>query len=132
MSVMAETTQSAMGPYAALAAVGSALNSWTAVTREALVVKVAPPGQVPGPHLEPYPAEAKAAVPAHAQRMSHLLASDKEFACCRVAWRAYGAGRRAGWGAGGGGLDSRARSVQGRRLDCRFGAGRGEERTSNM
>ena len=51
MSVIAETSQSAMGPCVALAAVGLALNSWTAVTREALVVKVA--GQVPGPQLEP-------------------------------------------------------------------------------
>ena len=51
MSVMAETSHSAMGPYVAMAAVGLALNSWTAVTREALVVKVA--GQVPGPQLEP-------------------------------------------------------------------------------
>ena len=39
MSVMAETHQSAMGPYVAVAAVGLALNSWTAVCREALVVK---------------------------------------------------------------------------------------------
>ena len=40
MSVMAETSQSAMGPYSAMAAVGSALYAWTAVCREALVVKV--------------------------------------------------------------------------------------------
>ena len=40
MSVMAETHQSAMGPYFAMAAVGLALNAWTAVTREAFVVKV--------------------------------------------------------------------------------------------
>jgi len=40
MSVIAETSQSAMGPYVAVAAVGLALNSWTAVCREALVVKV--------------------------------------------------------------------------------------------
>jgi hypothetical protein len=39
MSVMAETSQSAMGPHVAVAAVGLALNSWTAVCREALVVK---------------------------------------------------------------------------------------------
>ena len=52
MSVMAETSQSAMGPYAAMAAVGLALNSWTAVTREALVVKEVA-GQVPGPQLGP-------------------------------------------------------------------------------
>ena len=41
MSVMAETSQSAMGPYVAMAAAGSALYAWTAVCREALVVKVA-------------------------------------------------------------------------------------------
>ena len=40
MSVMAETSQSAMGPYVAMAAVGSVLYAWTAVCREALVVKV--------------------------------------------------------------------------------------------
>ena len=51
MSVMADTHKSAMGPYVAMAAAGSALNASTAVRREALVVKVA--GQVPGPQLEP-------------------------------------------------------------------------------
>ena len=40
MSVMAETHQSAMGPYFAMAVVGLALNAWTAVFREALAVKV--------------------------------------------------------------------------------------------
>ena len=40
MSVTAETSQSAMGPYFAMAAVGLALYAWTAVCREALVVKV--------------------------------------------------------------------------------------------
>ena len=40
MSVMAETSQSAMGPYVAMAAVGSVLYALTAVVREALVVKV--------------------------------------------------------------------------------------------
>jgi hypothetical protein len=40
MSVMAETSQSAMGPYVAVAAVGLALNALTAACREALVVKV--------------------------------------------------------------------------------------------
>ena len=40
MSVMAETSQLAMGPYVAMAAVGLALYAWTAVCREALVVKV--------------------------------------------------------------------------------------------
>ena len=37
MSVMAETSQSAMEPYVAVAAVGLALNAWTAACREALV-----------------------------------------------------------------------------------------------
>ena len=40
MSVMADTHQSAMGPYVAVALVGSALNAWAAVIREDLVVKV--------------------------------------------------------------------------------------------
>ena len=40
MSVMAETSQSAMGPYVAVATVGLALNAWTAVFREAVLVKV--------------------------------------------------------------------------------------------
>ena len=39
MSVMAETSQSAMGPHVLVAAVGLALNSWSLVCREALVVK---------------------------------------------------------------------------------------------
>jgi len=47
MSVIAETSQSAMGPYVAVAAVGLALNSLTAVCREALVVKV-PGGEAGG------------------------------------------------------------------------------------
>ena len=59
--------------------------------------------QVPEPQLEPWPAEAKAAVPAHAQRMSSLLAADKEFAPCRVERRhamrgVVRAGRREGVG----------------------------------
>ena len=40
MSVMADTHQSAMGPYVTVATAGFALNAWTAVVREALVVKV--------------------------------------------------------------------------------------------
>jgi len=40
MSVMAETSQSAIRPYVAMAAVGLVLYAWTAVCREALVVKV--------------------------------------------------------------------------------------------
>ena len=48
-------------------------------------------GQLPGPQLEPWPAEVKAEVPAHAQRMSRLLAADKG-APCRVGRRVYEAG----------------------------------------
>ena len=51
MSVMAETHQSAMRPYVAMAAAGSVLYAWTAVFREAVLVNVA--RQVPGPQLEP-------------------------------------------------------------------------------
>eukprot|EP00964_Phaeocystis_antarctica_P130258 scaffold94142_cov54-Phaeocystis_antarctica.AAC.4 len=40
MSVMAETFQSAMGPYVAMADVELALNAWTAVSSSALLVKM--------------------------------------------------------------------------------------------
>ena len=40
MSVTAETSQSATGPYVAMADAGSALNAWTAAFREAVLVKV--------------------------------------------------------------------------------------------
>ena len=40
MSEMAETSQSAMGPYVASAEATSTLFAWTAVFREALVVKM--------------------------------------------------------------------------------------------
>ena len=40
MSETAETSQSAMGPYSAIAKAAFALNAWTATFREALVVKV--------------------------------------------------------------------------------------------
>ena len=53
MSVMAETSQSAMGPYVAMAVVGLALYASTAVFREALVVNMA--GQLPEGQLEPKP-----------------------------------------------------------------------------
>ena len=36
---MAETSQSATGPYVAMADAGSALNAWTAAFREAVLVK---------------------------------------------------------------------------------------------
>ena len=67
MSEMAETSQLAMGPYVASAEATSALYAWTAVFREAFVVKVVvstdgdsgggggegDAGQVPGAQLEP-------------------------------------------------------------------------------
>ena len=39
MSVMAETSHSAMGPYVAMATVEFASKAWTAASRSALVVK---------------------------------------------------------------------------------------------
>ena len=48
ISVMAETSQSAMGPYVAVALVELALNSWTAFCRAALVVKILGGGGVVG------------------------------------------------------------------------------------
>ena len=39
MSMMAETSQSAMGPYAAEASVVLALNAWTALLRDPLLMK---------------------------------------------------------------------------------------------
>ena len=69
MSVMAETSQSAMGPHFAIAAAGLALYASTAACRGGLVGKVqscggegdggggmggeGDAGQVPGPQLEP-------------------------------------------------------------------------------
>ena len=73
----------------------------------------------------------KAELPAHAQRMSSLFALDREVAYCRVARRAYDAGRAASQEAGG----PRAMEAQAacrRGLDCRLGAGHGEERTENI
>ena len=51
MSVMAETSQSATGPYVAIASVGSVLYAWTAFFSDAVSMNVV--GQVPGPQLEP-------------------------------------------------------------------------------
>ena len=54
MSVMAETHQSAMGPYFAMAEAAFELNFLTAVFREALVVKVSTMhAQLPGAQPEP-------------------------------------------------------------------------------
>jgi hypothetical protein len=104
MSVIIETSQRAMELYVSVAAVGLVLYACTAVCRESLVLnlvlKVA--GQVPEPQPEPWPAERKAELPTHAQRMSSLFASDKEFADCRVEGRGTcDAGRGAGREAGG-------------------------------
>eukprot|EP00964_Phaeocystis_antarctica_P164090 scaffold141506_cov51-Phaeocystis_antarctica.AAC.4 len=60
--------------------------------------------------------------------MSSLLASDREFVACRVAGRACGAGR----GVAREGGRRRATAVHAAcrgGLDCRLGAGHGEERT---
>ena len=40
MSVICETSQTAMGPYVAVAAAASSLNAWTAAFRAASLVKV--------------------------------------------------------------------------------------------
>ena len=61
--------------------------------------------QLPGPQVESY-SESKAALPAQAQRINSLLASDKEFASCRVKSRGgydvrRGGGRRGGRWSGG-------------------------------
>ena len=77
---------------------------------------------------------AKAAVPAHAQRMSSLLAADKEFASCRK-WGVYiiggevRAGRRGGEGIRGGSV-----GMHGVRLSkgCVGAKGTRGERTWNM
>ena len=58
-------------------------------------------GQLPGPQLEPWPAEAKAEVPSHAQRMSSLLASDRAFVPCRIERRSVRCGAKCGLGTGG-------------------------------
>ena len=67
-------------------------------------------------------------MPAHAQRMSLLLASDKEFAFCRrhTMGSEVQAGRLEAAG------DRGARSAQGRARLQIYGAGHGEERTWNM
>ena len=79
--------------------------------------------QLPEPQLEPYQ-RSKSELPAHAQRINSLLASDKEAPCNSKGGHAgRSASRRAG---GWRGRDDGASSVQ---LDCRLGAGHGEERT---
>ena len=71
-------------------------------------------------------------MPAHAQRMSSLLALDREGVSCRVDRGACGAGRGMRVGRR---ERRRATAVQAacsRGLDCRLGEGHGEERTLNM
>ena len=64
--------------------------------------------QLPGPQLEP---EGKAEVPAHAQRMSSLLAGDKEDALCRVEREACDVGRGVRGPGGGRGRGAAAAQV---------------------
>ena len=85
--------------------------------------------QLPGPQLEP---EGKAEVPAHAQRMSSLLAADKEFVPCRVARRAYVAERNAGREAGGRGTGAAQAACTRGGPDSRLWARARTERTLNM
>ena len=66
MSVMAETSQSAIGPYVAMAAVGLALYAWTAVFREALVVKVYESGGLSRPEL-----------PCRVERREHAMRDER-------------------------------------------------------
>ena len=64
-------------------------------------------------------------MPAHAQRMSSLLSSDRENVSCRVGRKAYGARRGVGREEGGGGRPRRTQHAG-------VWALHGEKRTSNM
>ena len=55
MSLMAETSQSAMGPYVPMVSFGFASYAWTAVSREALVVKMRGGGEGSGCAESPPP-----------------------------------------------------------------------------
>jgi len=55
MSVMDETSQSAMGPYVPVVSFGFASYAWTAVSREALVVKMRGGGEGSGCAESPPP-----------------------------------------------------------------------------
>ena len=66
-------------------------------------------------------------MPAHAQRMSRLLASDKEFAPCRVERRAHAMRGERAWGDG-----SASGMCIGRARLKAVGARARAERTSNM
>jgi len=83
MSVMAETPQSAIAPYVAVAEVGLALYALTAVFSSALLVKVR--GQVPVAQFPLYSFVCfQTGKPTHAQRISSLFSADKECELCRV------------------------------------------------
>ena len=85
-------------------------------------------GQLSEGQLKPMRAVAsKAEVPFHAQRMSSLLALDREFALCRESkegYKPYRAGRGVRVGRREAVGDRGASSVQ-EGLDCRYGAGHG-------
>ena len=70
-------------------------------------------------------------MPNHAQRMSSWLAMDREFARCRVAGREYDAGPGAARKSGRRQATAVHAACRGG-LDCRSGAGHGEERTKNI
>ena len=65
-------------------------------------------------------------MPAHAQRMSRLLATDKEFAPCRVERRACAMWGERAWG------DGSASGVHEDGLIKAVGVGAHAERTKNM
>ena len=70
-------------------------------------------------------------MPNHAQRMSSWLAMDREFARCRVAGREYDAGPGAARKSGRRQATAVHAACRGG-LDCRLGAGHGEEHTRNI
>jgi hypothetical protein len=117
MSVMAETSHSAMGPYPAVAAATLALYSWAAVCRDSLLVKGLKGHAPEPPQAEPY-AVSNAVLPAHAQRVRTLFASDKLLVFCRVERESIK--RAATGGPGGGRAWARRRRKQraGRGPDC--------------
>jgi hypothetical protein len=83
MSVMAETPQSAIAPYVAVAEVGLALYALSAVLSSSLLVKVR--GQVPVAQFPLYSCVCfQTGKPTHAQRISSLFSADKECELCRV------------------------------------------------
>ena len=78
MLVMAETSQSAIGPYVAMAAVGLALYAWTAVCREALVVKVYCCGEGDGGGgLGERPEMSRPELPCRVERREHAMRGER-------------------------------------------------------